>query len=63
MHNYSNLTDLKHCDMNTDEGEIISELLTLTALLNGNMTRLETSNSTGRISKKIVIEYDIKQRD
>ena len=46
MHNYSNLTDLKHCDMNTDEGEIISELLTLTALLNGNMTRLETSNST-----------------
>ncbi len=49
--------------MNTDEGEIISELLTLTALLNGNMTRLETSNSTGRISKKIVIEYDIKQRD
>ena len=27
------LTDLKHCDMHTDEGEIISELLTLTALL------------------------------
>ena len=46
--------------MHSDEGEIISELLTLTALLNGNMTRLETSNSMGRTSKKIVIEYDVK---
>ena len=54
------VTDLKHCDMHSDEGEIISELLTLTALLKGEMTRLTTSNSMGRTSKKIVIEYDVK---
>ena len=54
------LTDLKHCDMHSDEGEIISELLTLTSLLKGEMTRLTTSNSMGRTSKKIVIEYDVK---
>ena len=57
------VTDLKHCDMHSDEGELISELLTITSLLKGEMTRLETSNSTGRTSKKIVIEYDIKQRN
>ena len=46
-----------------DEGEIISELLTLTSLLDGKMERLITSNSSGITSKKIIIEYDIKQRD
>tara|TARA_B100000427_G_scaffold324219_1_gene328997 strand:+ start:2764 stop:3075 length:312 start_codon:yes stop_codon:yes gene_type:complete len=57
--------DYKGCEtmVHVDEGEIISELLTLTALLDGNMSRLETSNSIGRTSKKIVIEYDIKERD
>ena len=55
--------DFKGCEtmVHIDEGEIISELLTLTALLDGNMTRLTTSNSMGRQSKKIVIEYDIKE--
>ena len=49
------VTDLKECDINNvkDEGELIAELLTITALLNGEMTRLETSNSTGRTSKKL----------
>ena len=46
-----------------DEGEIISELLTLTSLLDGKMERLITSNSSGITSKKIRIEYDIKERD
>ena len=46
-----------------DEGEIISELLTLTSLLDGKMERLITSNSSGITSKKIIIEYDIKERE
>ena len=46
-----------------DEGEIISEILTLTALLNGKCTRSSTLNSTGRSSKLITIEYDIQFRD
>lgn len=59
------VTDLKECDINNvkDEGELIAELLTITSLLGGKMQRLETSNSVGRTSKKIVIEYDIKQRN
>ena len=46
-----------------DEGEIISEILTLTALLNGKCTRSHKLTSTGRSSKLITIEYDIKERD
>jgi len=46
-----------------DEGEIISEILTLTALLDGKCTRSDTLTSTGRSSKLITIEYDIKERD
>ena len=33
------------------------------ALLNGEWSESTTLNSTGRQSKKIVIEYDIKQKD
>ena len=50
-------------DVHVDEGEIIAEILTLTALLNGKCTRSDTLNSTGRSSKLITIEYDIKERD
>ena len=50
-------------DTHVDEGEIIAEILTLTALLNGKCTRSNTLNSVGRSSKKITIEYDIKERD
>jgi len=49
-------------DMNVDEGEIIAEILTLTALLNGKCTRTETLNSDGRSSKQIVIEYDVRTK-
>lgn len=49
-------------DMNVDEGEIIAEILTLTALLNGKCTRTETTNSIGHSSKRIVIEYDVRTK-
>ena len=43
-----------------DEGTLISEMLTLTALLGGRMERYETYSSTGKTSKKIIIEYDVE---
>ena len=49
--------------MHMDEGELISEILQITALLDGTCTRSETLDSTGRSSKKIIIEYDIQRRD
>lgn len=52
-----------HDDTDVDEGEIIAEILTLTALLNGKCTRSHTLTSTGRSSKVITIEYDIQFRD
>ena len=44
------------------ESDLIAELLTLTAELNGTMNRSTTYSSSGRSSKKIVIEYDIKEK-
>ena len=49
--------------MDMDEGELISEILQIAALLNGTCERSETSDSRGRSSKKITIEYDIRSRD
>mgnify|MGYP001483803306 CR=1 FL=1 len=46
--------------MKESESDLIAELLTLTSLLGGNMQRLTTYDSRGNTSKKIVIEYDIK---
>ena len=43
-----------------DEGELIAELLCITGELGGIMKRTTTYDSTGRTSKKITIEYDIK---
>ena len=54
---------MPHTNEKEDEGDLISELLTITSLLGGQMERKETLNSVGRSSKKIIIEYDIKQRD
>jgi len=42
-----------------DEGELISEILQIAALLGGSVERTQTLNSTGRASKKIIIEYDV----
>ena len=45
-----------------DEGELIAELLCITGELGGTMQRTETLDSTGRSSKKIVIEYNVRTR-
>jgi|TARA_B100001113_G_scaffold300196_1_gene258855 hypothetical protein len=45
-----------------NESDLIAELLTITAELNGTMNRSTTYSSSGRSSKKIVIEYDIKEK-
>ena len=49
--------------MEHDEGELISEILQIAALLGGSVERTESFTSTGRTSKKIIIEYDVKQKD
>ena len=49
--------------MDMDEGELISEVLQIAALLGGSVERTETLNSTGRASKKIIIEYDVKNKN
>ena len=49
--------------MHMDRGELVSECLQIAALLNGTCERVQTLNSMGRSSKKIIIEYDIKERD
>ena len=49
--------------MDMDEGELISEILQIAALLGGSVERTETLDSRGRASKKIIIEYDVKQKD
>ena len=46
-----------------EHGDEIADLLTLTTLMGGTMTRFETLNSVGRSSKKIVIEYDVEERN
>ncbi len=48
--------------MEMDEGELISEILQIAALLGGSVERTETLDSRGRASKKIIIEYDVKQK-
>ena len=49
--------------MDMDEGELISEILQIASLLGGSVERTETLDSRGRSSKKIIIEYDVKQKD
>ena len=49
--------------MDMDEGELISEILQIASLLGGSVERTQTLDSRGRASKKIIIEYDVKQKD
>lgn len=49
--------------MKMDKGELISELLQISSLLGGTLERTQTLNSVGRSSKKIIIEYDVEQRN
>ena len=45
-----------------DEGELIAELLCITGELGGTMQRLTTMDHSGKTSKKVVIEYNVKQK-
>ena len=45
-----------------DESDLIAELLFITGELGGKMQRMSTLDHSGRSSKKIVIEYDVKER-
>ena len=40
-----------------------NELKSIAEKLDGNISELFTSNSIGRTSRKIVIEYDIKEKN
>tara|TARA_B100000945_G_scaffold154485_1_gene123914 strand:+ start:130 stop:507 length:378 start_codon:yes stop_codon:yes gene_type:complete len=42
-----------------DEGELISEILQIAALLGGTVERTQSLDSTGRSSNKIIIEYNV----
>tara|TARA_Y100001970_G_scaffold82118_2_gene103962 strand:+ start:239 stop:388 length:150 start_codon:yes stop_codon:yes gene_type:complete len=44
------------------DSKLIKELNGITEKLGGTIQRLTTFDSTGRKSKKIVIEYDIKEK-
>ena len=48
--------------MYMDKGELISEILQIAACLEGTVERTETLNSTGRSSKRIIIEYDVENK-
>ncbi len=61
--NWRQVTTEEDKFMDMDRGELISECLQIAALLNGTCTRLECSDSTGRQSKKIVIEYDVREKN
>ena len=45
-----------------NEGELIAELLCITGELGGTMQRLTTMDHSGKTSKKVVIEYNVKQK-
>ena len=45
-----------------DEGEILEELLGIAGELGGTLQRLTTLDHSGRTSKKVVIEYNVKQK-
>ena len=46
-----------------NESELIGELRTIAERLDGTFQRLTTFDSTGRQSKKVVIEYDIRNKE
>ena len=46
-----------------DEGEILAELLCIEGELGGTLQRLTTLDHSGRTSKKVVIEYNVEQKE
>tara|TARA_B100001250_G_scaffold157380_1_gene135223 strand:+ start:138 stop:287 length:150 start_codon:yes stop_codon:yes gene_type:complete len=49
--------------MITRESKIKSLIKELQSLVKGNISEYITSNSVGRSSKKIVLEYDVKEKE
>jgi hypothetical protein len=45
------------------ETELLDRLSSIVDELGGVMEKYTTSDMTGRISKKIVIEYDVKRKE
>ena len=45
-----------------NELELIEQIECITGELGGKMERLTTYDSAGRTGKKIIIEYDIKEK-
>ena len=45
-----------------NDSELIDELTSITEKLGGTIERRTTFNSSGRESKKIIIEYDVKTK-
>ena len=46
-----------------NDNELVEELKTIAERLDGTFQRLTTFDSTGRQSKKVVIEYDISDKE
>ena len=46
-----------------NDNELVEELRTIAERLDGTFQRLTTFDSTGRQSKKVVIEYDIRDKE
>ena len=54
------LRDYDFINQKVTKDRLIEELITISTKLDGKLERFTTHDSTGRQSKKIVIEYDIK---
>ena len=63
VHTLTGTYQLRNMKMQDDEGTLISEMLTLTSLLGGRMERYDTYSSTGKTSKKIIIEYNVEENE
>ena len=46
-----------------NDNELVEELRTIAERLDGTFQRLTTFDSTGRQSKQVVIEYDIRNKE
>ena len=46
-----------------NDNELVEELRTIAERLDGTFQRLTTFDSRGRQSKKVVIEYDIRNKE
>ncbi len=45
------------------EDELVSQIASLASRLGGKMEQTITLNSVGRSSKKIIVEYDVHQKE